>query len=51
MNLEMLSYQKDVKIPDRSIKKSEYNKAFNETARSIYKVITGRDCPESISVI
>ena len=51
MNLEMLSYQKDVKIPDRSIKDSEYNKAFNETARNIYTVITGRDCPESISVI
>ena len=51
MKLEMLSYQKGVKMPERKIRDPEYNKVFDETARHIYEVITGRKCPESVSVM
>jgi hypothetical protein len=50
-NLEMLSYQKGVKMPERKIRDSEYNKVFDETARQIYEAITGRSCPESLRII
>jgi hypothetical protein len=50
-NLEMLSYQKGVKMPDRNIRNPDYNQVFDETARNIYEVITGRSCPESVIVI
>ena len=50
-NLEMLSYQKDVKMPDRNIRNPDYNQFFDETARNIYEVITGRSCPESVTVM
>ena len=50
-NLEMLSYQKDVKMPDRNIRNPDYNQFFDETARNIYEVITGRNCPESVTVM
>ena len=51
MNLEMLSCQRGVKMPDRNIRNREYNRVFDETARRIYEVITGRRCPESVKVI
>ena len=51
MNLEMLSCQRGVKMPDRSITNSDYNQIFDETARQIYEVITGRGCPESVKVM
>ena len=51
MNLEMLSCQKGVKMSDRNIRNPEYNRVFEETARRIYEVITGRRCPESVKVI
>ncbi len=50
-NLEMLSYQKGVKMPGRNIRNPEYNKVFDETARQIYEAITGRSCPESLRII
>ncbi len=50
-NLEMLSYQKGVKMPERKIRDPEYNKVFDETARQIYEAITGRSCPESLRII
>jgi hypothetical protein len=50
-NLEMLSYQKGVKMPVRKIRDPEYNKVFDETARQIYEAITGRSCPESLRII
>jgi hypothetical protein len=51
MKLEMLSYQKGVKMPERKIRDPEYNKVFDETARQIYEVITGRGCPEAVKVM
>jgi hypothetical protein len=51
MKLDMLSYIKDVKVPGRNIQNPEYNRVFNETARWIYEVITGRGCPESVKVM
>ncbi|UCE55706.1 MAG: hypothetical protein JSV31_09725 [Desulfobacterales bacterium] len=50
-NLEMLSYQKGVKMPDRNIRNLDYNRVFDETVRNIYEVITGRGCPESVMVM
>ena len=51
MTLDMLSYQKGVKVPGRNIQNPEYNQIFNETARRIYKAITGRVCPELVKVM
>jgi hypothetical protein len=48
MNLEMLSYQKGVKMPGRNIQNSDYHQVFDKTARNIYEVIAGRVCPESV---
>ncbi len=50
-NLEMLSYQKGVKMPERNIHNPDYNQVFKKTARHIYEVITGRSCPESVNVV
>jgi hypothetical protein len=50
-NLEMLSYQKGVKMPGRNIRNPDYNQIFDKTARQIYGVITGRGCPESLRII
>ena len=50
MTLEMLSYQKGVKVPGRNIKNPDYNRVFDETARWIYKAVTGRECPEPVKV-
>jgi hypothetical protein len=51
MKLDMFSYQKGVKVPGRNIKNPDYNRVFDETARRIYKVVTGRDCPEEVRVL
>ena len=51
MKLDMLSYLKDVKMPDRNIRNPDYNRVFNETAKRIYEVITGRGCPESVKAM
>jgi signal peptidase I len=51
MKLDMLSYQKGVKMPDRTIRNPDYNRVFDETAKRIYEVITGRGCPESVKVM
>ncbi len=51
MKLDMLSYLKSVIVPGRNIQNSEYNRVFDETAKNIYEVITGRGCPESVRVM
>jgi len=51
MTMDMLSYQKGVKMPGRNIKNPDYNRVFDETARRIYEAITGRRCPETVSVM
>jgi len=50
-NLERLSYQKGVKMPDRNFRNPDYYQVFNETARQIYEAVTGRGCPESVKVM
>ena len=50
MKLDMLSYLKDVKMPDSNIRNPDYNRVFDETARLIYKAVTGRVCPELVKV-
>ncbi len=50
MNLEMLSYQKGVKVLGRNIGNPDYNRVFDDSARQIYKAVTGRGCPESVRV-
>lgn len=51
MKLDMLSYLKGVIVPGRNIRNSEYHKVFEETAKRIYEVITGRSCPKSVKVM
>jgi hypothetical protein len=51
MMLDMLSYQKGVKVPGRNIQNPDYNRIFDETARQIYEVITGRGCSELVRVM
>jgi len=51
MKLDMLSYLKDVNVPGRDIQNPDYNRVFDETAKKIYEVITGRGCPESVRVM
>ena len=51
MKLDMLSYQKDIKVPGRNIQNPDYTQVFNETASRIYTAITGRSCPESMNVM
>jgi len=51
MTLDMLSYQKGVKVPGRNIRNPDYNRAFDEAARRIYETITGRGCPKSVKVM
>jgi hypothetical protein len=51
MRLDMLSYLKDINVPGRNIQNQDYNRVFNETAKRIYEVITGRDCPKSVNVM
>jgi len=51
MKLDMLSYQKGVKVPGRNIQNPDYNRIFDETARRIYEAVTGRVCPESVRVM
>jgi hypothetical protein len=50
MKLDMLSYLKGVIVPGRNIQVPNYNQVFDEAAKSIYKVITGRICPESVKI-
>ncbi len=50
MKWEMIEYLEGVKMPDRSIKNIEYNPAFDETARKIYRTVTGRSCPASVKL-
>jgi len=51
MKLDMLSYLKGVTVPGRNIQNPNYNRVFDETAKRIYEVITGRGCPESVKVM
>lgn len=51
MRLDMLSYLKDAKVFDRNIQNPNYYRVFDKTAKRIYEVITGRDCPESVKVM
>jgi hypothetical protein len=51
MTLDMLSYQKGVKLSGRNIENPDYNRVFDETARRIYEAVTGRGYPESVRVI
>jgi hypothetical protein len=50
MKLDMLSYLKGVKVPGRNIRNPDYYRVFDETAKRVYKVITGRACPKSVKV-
>ena len=50
MKLDMLSYLKGIIVPGRNIQNPDYNQVFDETARRIYEVVTGRGCPESVKV-
>jgi hypothetical protein len=50
MKLDMLSYLKGVVVPGSNIQNPDYNRVFDETAKNIYEVITGRGCPESVRV-
>jgi hypothetical protein len=51
MNLEALDLLGGVKMPSRDGKVPEYNRTFYETAKMIYKTVTGRSCPESVKVL
>jgi len=51
MKLDMLSYQKGVKVLGRNIQNPDYNRDFDETTRRIYEVVTGRACPKSVKVM
>jgi len=51
MNLEALDLMEGVKMPKRNVKDPEYNRAFDKTAKMIYKAVTGRSCPESVEVL
>jgi hypothetical protein len=51
MKLDMLSYLKNVKMPDRTIRNPDYNRVFDKTAKGIYEAVTGRGCPESLKVM
>jgi hypothetical protein len=51
MKLDMLSYLKGVIVPGRNIQNPDYNQVFDETAKRIYEVVTGRGCPESVKVM
>ena len=51
MKLDMHSFLKGVKVPGRNIQNPDYNRVFDETAKSIYEIITGRSCPESVKVM
>jgi len=41
-NLEMLSYQKGVKMPGRTIRNPDYDQFFVETVRQIYEAVADR---------
>jgi hypothetical protein len=51
MKLDMLSYLKGVKVLGRNIRNPDYHQVFDETAKRIYKVITGSGWPESVKVM
>ena len=51
MTLDIISYQKGVRVPGRNIQHPDYNRVFDETARRIYEAVAGRGCPESVKVI
>ena len=51
LNLENLDGLKEVKMPDRNKKNPKYNRNFDETARRLYKIIVGRECPKSVKVM
>ena len=51
IKLDMLSYMKYIKDPGRNIQDPNYSRVFDETAKRIYEVITGRGCPESMKVM
>jgi len=49
-HLDTLEYIKGVRFPFRSIKDRDFGRVFDETAKKLYKVITGRECPESVNI-
>jgi len=51
MTLDMLSYQKGLRVPGRNIQNPDYNQVFDDAARRIYRTVTGRGCPESVRVM
>jgi len=51
MHLDRLEDLEGVKMPDRGIKYPKYNQIFNETAKKIYRRITGRKCPKTLKVM
>ena len=51
VKLDMLSFLKGVKISDRNFQNPDYKQIFNDTAKGLYEVITGKSCPESVQVM
>lgn len=51
MKLDMLGFHKDIKVLGRNIQYPDYTRVFDETAKRIYAVITGRSCPDSVKVM
>jgi hypothetical protein len=51
MRLDMLRSEEGIKVAGRDIKNPDYNRVFDETAKRIYEVVTGRRCPESVKVV
>ncbi len=49
-HLDTLEYIKGVRFPFRSIKDRDFGRVFDETAKKLYKVITGRECPELVNI-
>jgi hypothetical protein len=49
-HLDILEYVPRVKFLRLNIKEPEYNRAFDDAAKSIYRRITNRICPESLKL-
>ena len=49
-HLDTLEDTKGVRFPSRGTKNKEFGRIFDETARRVYEVITGRPYPESVNI-
>ncbi len=46
--LDILDATEGVKFPERNFNNPEYNKTFHDSAKKIYKQVTGLSCPENM---